>query len=202
MKSTWSDEESEGSQEEDELVSNQVVLSSSLILDDYVFMQGHSGVSTDSVCLSAKTVSVALENKSITKSEYGSEFASGDESKKDDESLHEAYKKMYAQWLKVWTSIRALNSEIHVLRDLNEKAKGKISELETLLAEKSETLKTVTSEQERTQKSLRLLNNGSSKLDHWITTGKSFGDHSGSSYKGESSSYKTIFINSGCLMIH
>ena len=100
---------------------------------------------------------------------------------------------MYGQWLKVCASNRALNGEIHVLRDLNEKPKGKISELETLLAEKTKTLKTVTSELERTQKSLRLLNNSSSKLDHLITTGKSFDDHSGIGYKGESSGSKTFF---------
>ena len=91
------------------------------------------------------------------------------------------------------------NGEIHVLRDLNEKAKGKISELETLLAENFESLKAVTSELERTQKSLKLLNNGLSKLDHLITIGKSFGDHSGIGYKGETSSSKTVFINSGLL---
>ena len=61
-----------------------------------------------------------------------------------------------------------------MLHDLNAKAEGKISELELLFAEKTETLKLVTIELERTQKSLRLLNNGSSKLDHLITTGKSF----------------------------
>ena len=86
-----------------------------------------------------------------------------------------------------------------MLHDLDEKAKGKISELETLLAEKAETLKTVTSELERTQKSLRLLNNGSSKFDHLITTSKSFDDHSGIGYKGETSSSKTVFINYGLL---
>ena len=37
LKSTWSDEESEGSQEEDELVSNQVVFSGSLVLDNFMF---------------------------------------------------------------------------------------------------------------------------------------------------------------------
>ena len=57
----------------------------------------------------------------------------------------------------------------------------------------------VTIKLERTQKSLRLLNNGSSKLGHLITTGKSFGDHGGIRYKGESSSSKTVFINSGLL---
>ena len=92
-----------------------------------------------------------------------------------------------------------MNGEIHVLRDLNKTAKGKISELEMLLAEKSKTLKTVTLELKRTQKLLRLLNNGSSKLDHFITNGKSFGDHSGIGYKGETSGSKTIFINSGLL---
>ena len=34
---------------------------------------------------------------------------------------------MYAQWLKACTLNRALNGEIHVLRDLNEKAEGEIS---------------------------------------------------------------------------
>ena len=39
LKSTWSDEESEGSQEDVELVSNQVMFSISFISDDRVFMQ-------------------------------------------------------------------------------------------------------------------------------------------------------------------
>ena len=84
-----------------------------------------------------------------------------------------------------------------MLCDLNAKTEGKISELELLLAEKSKNLKLVTTELERTQKSLRLLNNSSNKLDHLITTSKSFGDHNGLVYKGESFGSKTIFINSG-----
>ena len=68
-----------------------------------------------------------------------------------------------------------------------------------LLTEKTETLKFVTIELERTQKSLRLLNNGSKKLDHLITTGKSFGEHGGIRYKGEYSCSKTAFINSSLL---
>ena len=92
-----------------------------------------------------------LENKLATKSDYGSEFDCGDESTKDDESLHEASESMYTQWLKMCASNGALNSEIHVLHDLNMKAKGKISELEVLLAEKTENIKLVTTELERTQ---------------------------------------------------
>ena len=60
-------------------------------------MQGHAGVATESVCLSAKIGSIALENKSATRSECGLESDYRDESKKDDKSLHEAYEKMYAQ---------------------------------------------------------------------------------------------------------
>ena len=44
-----------------------------------------------------------------------------------------------------------------------------------------------------------LLNNSLNKLDHLITTSKTFGDHNGVRYKGESSSSKTIFVKSGLL---
>ena len=100
---------------------------------------------------------------------------------------------------KICASNGALNGEIQELRDLNTKVEGKITKLELLLYEKSENLKSVTTKLERTQKSLRLFNNGSSKLNHLIITGKSFGDHRGIEYKGESSGSKTIFINSSLL---
>ena len=72
-------------------------------------------------------------------------------------------------------------------------------QLEVLLVEKDENLKPITIELERTQKKLRLLNNDTSKLDHLITTGELFGDHSGVDHKGESSGVKTMFIKSGFL---
>ena len=140
-----------------------------------------------------------MESKTATNSNCGSESDYRNESKEDNESLHEAYEKMYTQWLSVWALHHALNGEIQVFYDVNVKAEGKISELELLLVEKYKNLKSVTTELERTQKSLRLLSNGSSKLDHLITTGKSFGDHGGIGFKGESSDSKTIFINSSLL---
>ena len=89
--------------------------------------------------------------------------------------------------------------EIQKLHDLKEKAEGNVLQLEVLLAEKDENLKSVVTELERTQKTPRLLNNSISKLDHLITTGKSFGDHSSVSYKGESSSSKIVFVKSSLL---
>ena len=58
-------------------------------------MHGCANVSTDIVCLHAKSGSVALENKSATTSKCGSESDCGDEYEKDDESLHEVHEKMY-----------------------------------------------------------------------------------------------------------
>ena len=104
-------------------------------------MQGRSGsVATDSVCLSAKSDTVATDNKSTTDNFCDSDSDSdcGDESEKDDESLQEAYERMYTQWLKVYTTNRALNSEIQELCDLKMKAKGKMVKLEMLLVKKDE----------------------------------------------------------------
>ena len=121
-----------------------------------------------------------------------SDSNSEDESEKDDESLQEAYEN--TQWLKVCATNRALNGEIQELRDLKAIAKGKVVQLETLLAEKDENLNSIAIELESTKKTLCLLHNRTSNLDHLITSGKSFGDHSGIGFKGDSSSVKTMFI--------
>ena len=130
---------------------------------------------------------------------YGSDSESEDEFENDDESLQKAYEKIYTQWLTVYATNQAMSSEIQNLRNLKVKAKGKVLQLEALLAEKDENLKFVAIKLEKTQKMLRLLNNETSKLDHLITTGKSFGGHSGVGYKGESSSTKIVFVKSGLL---
>ena len=76
-----------------------------------------------------------------------------------------------------------------------------MQQLEAIVAEKDEKLKSVTTELERIQKALRLFNNRKNRLDRLITLGKSFGDHSGVGYKGESSgTKKTVFIKSGLLI--
>ena len=52
LKSTWNDEEFEGNQEEDDLVSNQVAFSGTLVSGNRLFMQRRSGsVATDTICL-------------------------------------------------------------------------------------------------------------------------------------------------------
>ena len=121
---------------------------------------------------------VATKSKSETSSLCDSDSDCGVEFEKDNEPLQEAYEKMYSQWLKFCATNRALTSKIQELRHLKTKTEGKVVQLKALHAEKVENLKSVTTELERTQKTLRLLNNGTSKLDHLITIGKSFSDYS------------------------
>ena len=102
MKSTWSDEESDESQKDDNMVSNQVAFSSTLVSSNRVLVQGCSGfVATDTVYMFVKLDTLATDSKTAANSLCGSASNSGDESENDDKSLQEAYEKMYTQWLKV-----------------------------------------------------------------------------------------------------
>ena len=68
-------------------------------------MQGRSGsVATNIICLSVKSDIIATDNKSATSSLCNSDSNYGDESAKDDESLQEAYEKMYTQLLKAYAT--------------------------------------------------------------------------------------------------
>ena len=88
LKLTLSDKDSDGSQEEENLVSNQVAFSGTFISSNHFFIQGHSGsVATNTVSLSAKSDTVAIEGKSTTSSSCDSDSDYGDEFEKDDESL-------------------------------------------------------------------------------------------------------------------
>ena len=93
--STWSDEESNGSQEEDNMVSNQVTFFGMLVSGNRVLVQGRSGfVATEIVCMSVKSNIVAIDSKTTTSSLCESDSDNGDESINEDESLQEAYERM------------------------------------------------------------------------------------------------------------
>ena len=61
-----------------------------------------------------------------------------------------------------------MNGEIQELYDLKVKVERNVVQLEALLAEKDENLESVVIKLERSKKPLRLLNNGTRKLDHLI----------------------------------
>ena len=84
LKLTWSDEESDGSQE-----------------DDNVLVQGHSrSIAINIVCLYVKLDTITTNSKTASNILCDSDSDCGDEPETDDESLQEAYEKMYTQWLK------------------------------------------------------------------------------------------------------
>ena len=61
------------------------------------------------------------------------------------------------------------------------------------MVEKEEKSRTVTTELEKTQKALRMLNVGTRKLDQMISSNTSFGDHSDIGFTGKNSKSKTFF---------
>ena len=91
MKSTWNDEESDGSQDEDNLVRNEATFFGTFVSNNHLFMQGCLGsIATDTICLSTKSDTTAIDSKSATSSLCDSDSNCGDESDKDNESLLEA----------------------------------------------------------------------------------------------------------------
>ena len=79
------------------MVSNQVDFTGSLFLDNHVLVQG-------AVSNTAIPKTVATECKTTTNNQSGSDSESRDEFENDDESLQDAYEKMYTQWLQVYTN--------------------------------------------------------------------------------------------------
>ena len=74
------------------MVSNQVVFFGTLVSGNYVLVQGLSRfVAIGTICLSAKSDTVATNSKITSSSLYCSDSDIGDESKNDDESLDKAY---------------------------------------------------------------------------------------------------------------
>ena len=93
------------SQEEDNLVSNQVAFSSMLVSGNHVLVQGRLGfVATEVICMCVKSNTVAIDSKTTSSNLCCSDPDNGDKFEKDDESLQEAYEKMYTQWLKVFAT--------------------------------------------------------------------------------------------------
>ena len=83
LKLTRSDDESNGSQEEDNLVISQVAFFGTFVLGNHLFMRGRSSsVATNIVCLYAKLDTVAIDSKSATNNLHDLDSDYEDESEK------------------------------------------------------------------------------------------------------------------------
>ncbi|PON99332.1 hypothetical protein TorRG33x02_048750 [Trema orientale] len=178
----------EGSQEEDDIhVSNHVAFGVSLVSNDVCSLQKSAGhVATRFTQRSSVATSVT-EKDNDTDSD-------SDESELNEESIRASYENMYSQWIRVVDQNRSLEGRNSALIQDKENSENKVQKLEALLAEKEAKLKEVSAELERTQKSLKMLNSGTSKLDHILSVGKTSSDHKGLGFKGEHSNSKTVFV--------
>ncbi|XP_019093255.1 PREDICTED: uncharacterized protein LOC109129457 [Camelina sativa] len=104
------------------------------------------------------------------------------------EELGKSYEKLYAHWLKVVDDNSVLIKEKLELE-------AKVVEAEKYATEKGEEALQAKVQLEETQKNLRMLNNGTEKLDHILTIDKT--DKCGLGYEGKVSKSDPGFVSSG-----
>ena len=142
MTSVWSAEDSDGSQEEDDINVSPITVTSSLIYTDNMVVKK----TTESI------VTDLIEKFVATYENYGNtgiDSYSDEESEVDEEAWQDAYKNMYAQWLRVCDENCAFVSENAFLIDFKDKYEKKMQVLETLVAEKEDRIKEISTEIER-----------------------------------------------------
>ncbi|PON85451.1 hypothetical protein TorRG33x02_187310, partial [Trema orientale] len=120
MTTTWSDEESEGSQEEDDNhVSNHIAFGVSLVSDDVCSLQKSAGcVATQSTQRSSVATS-GIEKDHDTDS-------NSDESKLNEDSIRASYENMYSQWIRIVDQNRSLEGRISALIQYKENSENKM----------------------------------------------------------------------------
>ncbi|KAG7579060.1 Zinc finger CCHC-type [Arabidopsis thaliana x Arabidopsis arenosa] len=117
--------------------------------------------------------------------------AETDEDYSDDEDLPP-----YEDLLQNWVDICSQN--VMLMKEKKELV-IQVGYIQKQLEEKEEKLKQVNHELEETKKGVKMLNNGTSKLDHILTMGRVGHQPQGLGYKGNDSSSKTVFVSGGRL---
>jgi len=111
-----------------------------------------------------------------------------DDASISDEEFDENYKALYEHCVKVVEENSVLSKE-------KLKLEAKIVETLKFAAEKEEEASQAKVQLEETQKNLRMLNNGTKKLDHILNIGKS--DKCGLGFKGNPSKSDPVFVYGG-----
>ncbi|KAG7546708.1 Zinc finger CCHC-type superfamily [Arabidopsis suecica] len=126
---------------------------------------------------------------SATRSAIGSVNDQSDDDKSiSDEEFHENYKALYEHWLKIVEENSMLTKE-------KLKLEAKVIEAQKYAVEKEEEASQAKVLLEETQKNLKMLNNGTKKLDHILNIGKT--DKCGLGFKGSLSKSDPVFVYGG-----
>ncbi|XP_024018585.1 uncharacterized protein LOC112090762 [Morus notabilis] len=165
---SWSDDSDENQEDADDHTSNYVAFTvTNEFSDKNLFFTDN--VVTESVA----TVSATTSGRIVDDTDFGDETE--DDSDDDDLSLgkiQEAYKKMYSKWLVVCKRNKSLEDEVGVLTKERDELKKAATNYEILATKHQGKLAETRLELEQTQKNLRMLNSGTSKLDHLLSQQK------------------------------
>ncbi|XP_020872583.1 uncharacterized protein LOC110226192 [Arabidopsis lyrata subsp. lyrata] len=190
MNVVTSDSETDSDEEEEDL-KNFVALTtfnSSSDIDSASVSElvSASASATGSASASATGSASASATGPAIKSE-NDEYDSDAESV-DDEEFAENYRALYEHWLK-------MVEENSVLTKEKLKLEAKVIEVQKYAAEKEEEASQAKVQLEETQKNLRMLNNGTKKLDHILNIGKI--DKCGLGFEGKLSKSDPVFVYGG-----
>ena len=176
MTASWSDKDSESSDEDDNVNLALTSVVSSLTLN----LQENERI----VCLN----NTVQEDNSDCES---------NESDLDEDSLKESYKDMYDQWLRVCSENRLMASNNKLLQDKNDDLVNTVRDLEGQIIAKDCEIKRLANEINHMIKGVKMLNPNSKILDDVIDAGQKAGNYSGLGSDGFKSTGKTNFVNSG-----
>lgn len=120
--------------------------------------------------------------------------ATVDHEELSDDDIEKAYQDMCSKWIKLCKQNKKLEDRVVELVEERGILKRAMINYEFQATKKKKVIQKTHTQLEETQKFLRMLNFGSTKLDHILSIGKSCGDHHGLGYTGEVSSSKTVFV--------
>ena len=188
MKSTWSDDESSNaSQDEDEEHnSNFVAFNVTTVLSD--------GSTTSKDASVAESVGTEISMKDVSAESESDTYTDSEEEDIDIEEVQKAYEKMYSKWTVVCKVNISLEEQVKSLNKEKGELQAIVTKHESEAAKNKRDLAGTRLELERTQRNLRLLNSGTTKLDHLLSQQRTSSDHTGLGYMGESSGRKLAFV--------
>ncbi|XP_024030940.1 uncharacterized protein LOC112094406 [Morus notabilis] len=183
---TWSDEDSEGNQEDDDHVNNYVAFN--------VFEDVSNCSVTNRVTAHVVTSSATHSGKPEENRDFSDSGGSSDGEELTEETIQEAYETMFNKWVLVVKKNKSLRERVDELIKENDVLKRATVNYEFQAVENEKKLQETRAELEHTQKSLKIMNSGTTKLDHILSIGKASGDRHGLGYIGESSTSKKVFV--------
>lgn len=192
MTSTWSDEEFDRSQEEQENHVSNVAFITFDLCSHLGLPEKYGSVAKKVAVYYNNFITYVIKEEHETKNKSDAKFEECEGSK----SLEESYQNMYSQWLRVCYENWSLVSKNITLIDLiqREKSKFQVQELLSTIVERDKKIREISIELERAQKALKMISLNTSQLDQILSSRKPTRDHFGLGCRGNNFNSKNIFI--------